>query len=56
MYYSLIDNNNDLINIDAVMAKLDMLANNHLCSSIKLPKKAFRFPTQLHNRLSTWVR
>lgn len=48
MYYSLIDNNNDLINIDAVMAKLDMLANNHLCSSIKLPKKAFRFPTQLY--------
>lgn len=48
MYYSLIDNNNDLINIDAVLAKLDMLANNHLCSSVKLTKKTFRFPTELY--------
>lgn len=48
MYYSLIDNNNDLINIDAVLAKLDMLANNHLCSSVKLSKKIFRFPTELY--------
>lgn len=48
MYYSLIDNNNNLINIDTVIGKLEMLSNNHLCSSIKLPKKAFRFPTQLY--------
>lgn len=48
MYFSLIDSNNNLINIDAVLGKLEMLANNHLCTSIKLPKKNFRFPTQLY--------
>lgn len=46
MYYSLIDNNTDLINIDAVLAKLEILANNHLCSYVGL--KATRFPTQLY--------
>ena len=47
LYFTMIEDNNELINIDAVLSKVNLLMDNHLCSKLSYLQSGVGFPTEL---------